>query len=316
MLLAALFMPLALHAQQSLPYSCGWEDDDDLTGWSMFSNPSGTAGLFQDQGEGIAHSGTLTFAFRYDNQGGYLISPLFTGGDNGIDVSFWYKEYSSDYGDEQFMVGYTTSDEDITDPENQFIYDDVITASLEWQNYTFSFPAGTKRIAVKYIYNDAFYLFLDDFEFTATGAAVCNRPTSLTATNVGSRTATISWTSDASAWQICVNDDEAHLMNVNQTSYTFSGLTPETDYTVKVRTNCGNNNFSAWASVSFTTDVACPAPGDLAATDITSTSANISWTSDNNSLQLQYRKAPASNDFEDGTLGNWTTIDADGCMNQ
>ena len=101
-------------------------------------------------------------------------------------------------------------------------------------------------------------------------------------------------------------------MNVNQTSYTFSGLTPETDYTVKVRTNCGNNNFSAWASVSFTTDVACPAPGDLAATDITSTSANISWTSDNNSLQLQYRKAPASNDFEDGTLGNWTTIDADG----
>ena len=71
---------------------CGWEDDDDLTGWSMFSNPSGTAGLFQDQGEGIAHSGTLTFAFRYDNQGGYLISPLFTGGDNGIDVSFWYKE--------------------------------------------------------------------------------------------------------------------------------------------------------------------------------------------------------------------------------
>ena len=313
MMLAALFMPLALHAQQSLPYSCGWEDDDDLTGWSMFSNPSGTAGLFQDQGEGIAHSGTLTFAFRYDNQGGYLISPLFTGGDNGIDVSFWYKEYSSQYGDEQFMVGYTTSDEDITDPESQFTYDgDVITASTEWQEYTFSFPAGTKRIAVKYIYNDAFYLFLDDFEFTATGAAVCNRPTSLTATNVGSRTATISWTSDASAWQICVNDDEAHLMNVNQTSYTFSGLTPETDYTVKVRANCGNNNFSAWASVSFTTEVACPAPEDLAATDITSTSANISWTSDNNSLQLQYRQAPASNDFEDGTLGNWTTIDADG----
>ena len=315
-MLAALFMPLALHAQQSLPYSCGWEDDDDLTGWSMFSNPSGTAGLFQDQGEGIAHSGTLTFAFRYDNQGGYLISPLFTGGDNGIDVSFWYKEYSSQYGDEQFMVGYTTSDEDITDPESQFTYDgDVITASTEWQEYTFSFPAGTKRIAVKYIYNDAWYLFLDDFEFTAAGAAVCNRPTGLTANNVGPRTATISWTSDASAWQICVNDDMLHLMNVNQTTYTFNSLTPETEYTVKVRTNCGNNNFSAWTNVSFTTDVACPAPGDLVATDITSNSASITWTGNANSYILRYRTPAIENQtfFEDfeGDISAWTLVDND-----
>jgi hypothetical protein len=312
LLLTALFMPLALHAQQSLPYSNSWEDDDDFTGWSLFSNPSGTAGIYQDEGIGIAHSGVLTFGFRYDNEGGYLISPLFTGGDNGIDVSFWYKEYSSDYGDEQFMVGYTTSDEDITDPENEFIYGNVITASTEWQQYTFSFPAGTKRIAVKYIYNNTLYLFLDDFEFTATGAAVCNRPTGLTASNVGSRTATISWTSDASAWQICVNDDEAHLINVSQTSYTFSGLTPDTEYNVKVRTNCGNNNLSAWASVNFTTEVACTAPEDLAATDITSTSANIGWTSNNNNFKLQYRPLnPNSNNFEKG-LGNWTTIDADG----
>ena len=314
LLLAALFMPLALHAQQSLPYSCGWEEDDDLTGWSMFNNPTGTGGLFS--GEEISHSGTITFGFRYDNEGGYLISPLFTGGDNGIDVSFWYKEYSSDYGDEQFMVGYTTSDEDITDPESQFTYGDVITASLEWQEYTFSFPAGTKRIAVKYIYNDAFYLFLDDFEFTATGAAVCNRPTGLTASNVGSRTATISWTSDASAWQICVNDDMLHLMNVNQTTYTLSGLTPETNYTVKVRTNCGNDNFSAWASVSFTTEVACPAPEDLAATDITSSSASVTWTGNANSYILRYRTPAIEertffDDFE-GDISAWTFVDSDG----
>jgi hypothetical protein len=307
MLLAALFMPLALHAQQSLPYSYGFEENDDTEGWAIYGTSDGT-GVYQ--GEGMAHGGTLFFGFQYDETNGYLVSPIFSGTDNGLNVSFWYKEYSTTYGDEHFQVGYTT-DESVEDP-SQFTYEEVITASLDWQEYTNTFPTGTKRIAVKYIYNDVHYLFLDDFEFTAPGAAVCNRPTGLTATNVGSRTATINWTSDASAWQICVNDDEAHLINVNQTSYTLSGLTPETNYTVKVRTNCGNNNFSAWTNVSFTTEVACPAPGDLAATDITSNSANISWTSDNNSLQLQYRKAPASNDFEDGTLGNWTTIDADG----
>ncbi len=305
MLLAALFMPLALHAQQSLPYSCGFEDGDDTGGWAIYSESDGT-GVYQ--GEEMAHGGSLFFGFRYDETNGYLVSPIFTGGDNGIDGSFWYREYSTTYGDEQFQVGYTT-DESVEDP-SEFTYDAVVTATTEWQEYTFSFPARTKRIAVKYIYNDTYYLFLDDFEFWAHGAAVCNKPMGLTANNVGNHTATLNWTSDASSWQICINDDESHLINVNQTSYTLSGLTPETEYNVKVRTDCGNNTLSAWASVSFTTDVACPAP-EVSIEDITATTANVSWTS-NNSVQLRYRMAPSSNDFEDGSLGVWTTIDADG----
>ena len=311
MMLAALFMPLALHAQQSLPYSCGFEEDDDLSGWQFSGATSAQTTIYGD--EQYAHGGSNFIAFYYSEQNAYLLSPIFTGGDNGIDGSFWYTEYTSNYGDEQFQVGYTT-DESIEDP-SQFTYGAVVTASMEWQEYTFSFPAGTKRIAIKYIYNDAFYLFLDDFDFWAHGAAVCNRPTGLTANNVGSRTATISWTSDASAWQICVNDDEAHLMNVNQTSYTFSGLTPETDYTVKVRANCGNNNFSAWASVSFTTEVACPAPGDLTATNITSSSASVTWTGNANSYILRYRTPAIENQtfFEDfeGDVSAWTLVDSD-----
>lgn len=311
MLLAALFMPLALHAQQSLPYSCGFEEDDDLSGWQFSGATSSQTTIYGD--EQYAHGGSNFIAFYYSEQNAYLLSPIFTGGDNGIDGSFWYTEYSNSYGDEQFQVGYTT-DESIEDP-SQFTYGAVVTASMEWQEYTFSFPAGTKRIAIKYIYNDAFYLFLDDFDFWAHGAAVCNRPTGLTANNVGSRTATISWTSDASSWQVCINDDEAHLINVNQTSYTLSGLTPETNYTVKVRTNCGNNNFSAWTSVSFTTDVACPAPGDLAATDITSNSASITWTGNANSYILRYRTPAIENQtfFEDfeGDVSAWTLVDSD-----
>ena len=306
LLFAALFMPLAAHAQQSLPYSCGFEEDDNLDSWLFYGVTANQTGICY--GEDYAHSGTQFFAFYYSEENAYLVSPIFTGGDNGIDGSFWYAEYSSDYGDEQFQVGYTT-DESIEDP-SQFTYGAVVTASTEWQEYTFSFPAGTKRIAVKYIFNDTFYLFLDDFNFWAHGAAVCNKPTGLIANNVGNHTATLNWTSDASSWQICINDDESNLINVNQTSYTLSGLTPETEYNVKVRANCDNNTFSAWTNVSFTTEIACPAP-EVSIEDIASTSANVNWTS-NNSIQLRYRIAPASNDFEDVSFGAWTTIDADG----
>ena len=305
MLLAALFMPLALHAQQSLPYEYGFENQNLSTdGWTTSNLESGSQ-IMQMGG-----SYGYVFGFKWTtNPPQYLISPELTGTGNGVYVSFIYSCYMSSYP-ETFQVGYSTT----TNATNAFTWDTEVTVtnvySDQFLTYEKQFPAGTKYVAIKCTSNDMYYLFVDMISFTVPDA--CAKPTNLTVNEVGSRTATISWTSDASSWQVCINDDEAHLINVNQTSYTLSGLTPETNYTVKVRTNCGNNNFSAWTSVSFTTDVACPAPGDLAATDITSTSANISWTSDNNSFQLQYRKAPASNDFEDGTLGNWTTIDADG----
>ena len=125
-LLMALFMPFALHAQQSLPYSCGFEDDDDFDGWELYATNQSYTGVYNN--EEYAHSGTHVIGIYYDEQNGYLVSPIFTGGDNGINVSFWYKEYSNQYGDEQFEVGYIT-DESIEDP-SQFIYDgDVVTAS-------------------------------------------------------------------------------------------------------------------------------------------------------------------------------------------
>lgn len=300
MLLAALFLPLALHAQQSLPYSCGFEEGDDLSGWLIQGGPE-NAGIYS----AYPHEGERHWGFNYQDPDCYLVSPIFTGGDNGIVVSFYYESYSASYPD-CFKVGYTT-DESITDA-SQFTYDETICEETgAWTQYNQTFPAGTKRIAVMYLNNNGngWYLWLDDFEFTVPGAAVCNRPTGLTATNVGSRTATISWTSDASAWQICVNDDEAHLINVNQTSYTLSGLTPDTEYTVKVRTNCGNNNFSAWTNVSFTTEVACPAP-EVTIADITSTSANITWTGSANNYNLRYRNLTFFDDFESGELTNWT----------
>lgn len=109
----------------------------------------------------------------------------------------------------------------------------------------------------------------------------CERPTALTVGTITSHTAALSWSSSASAWQICLNNDEAHLINVTSTSYTLQGLAGGTTYTAKVRSKCSNTSYSDWSSaVRFTTPIACPQPTDLVAT-LTSgngTIATLSWT--------------------------------------
>ena len=184
-LLMTLLAPWAV-AQQSLPYSYGFEDNNLSTdGWTSTCTSS-NSGINTN----AAHSGTYGFTFYYSEQNGYLVSPQLNGATYGLDLSFYYTEYSDQYGDEQFKVGYTT-DASNTDPST-FTYGDLVTASTSWQTYTNSFPAGTVRIAVQYIYNDAFYLFLDDFTFVATPS--CKTPTGLTATNLTTESATLEWT--------------------------------------------------------------------------------------------------------------------------
>ena len=57
--------------------------------------------------------------------------------------------------------------------------------------------------------------------------------------------------------------------------------------------------------------VSCVEPLDLYATNITTTSADINWSSSHYNFEFQYRKYNPDNDFENG-FGDWTTIDADG----
>ena len=171
MLLMALLVPWAAMAQQAIPYSYGFEDNDlSVDGWSaqITSTSSGIA-------TEAAHDGTYGFRFNYSEQDAYLVSPVLTDTESGVALSFYYKEYSSSYGDEQFYVGYTT-DETVTDPST-FTYGNITTASLSWQLYEATLPAGTKKVAIKYVYNDAFYLYLDDFSFEAPSS--CPKPTDL-----------------------------------------------------------------------------------------------------------------------------------------
>ena len=246
MLLLALLVPWAANAQKALPYSYGFENNDlDAEGWTVQKTNSST-GISTS----AKHEGSYGFQFNYSERNAYLVSPVLSGTESGVALSFYYKESSSTYGDEQFYVGYTT-DETVTDP-SAFTYGNITTASLAWQLYETMLPAGTKKVAIKYVYNDALYLYLDDFTFEAPSA--CPKPSGLnfTLTPGDGTVATLSWTSDADAWQICLNGDETNLIPATTNPYTLTGLTPETTYTAKVRTNCGSEQ-SGWSNeVTFT----------------------------------------------------------------
>ncbi|MBQ9171283.1 MAG: hypothetical protein IJ148_10785 [Bacteroidaceae bacterium] len=134
-LFAVLFSVTGARAQQAIPYEYGFENNDlAAEGWTTQGVTSSNTGISTN----AANSGSRGFRINYSEKDAYLVSPVFTGTDKEIKVSFFYKEASNQYGDEQFQVGYTT-DETVTDA-SAFTYGDVVTASTSWQEYSEVFP--------------------------------------------------------------------------------------------------------------------------------------------------------------------------------
>jgi len=149
----------------------------------------------------------------------------------------------------------------------------------------------------------------------------CVKPTGLTVSNITGHTADISWDGgEATAWQICLAGNEDNPIDVTESSYSFTGLTPTTSYTVKVRTNCTDEEtVSTWATTTFTTDVACPTPTNMNA-EVSGNAANLSWNGSADSYNVRYIVASeipaptvtltAGNVWQDGT-GYQMLLDAD-----
>ncbi len=281
---------------QTLPYEDSFENG--IGPWKLVDCNSGS-GIVN-----TARTGNSCFGFKYNTTPPqYLISPEFEG-TSALSVSFWYKVQGSSYL-ETFQVGYSTTTMDV----NEFTWDEEVeTNSTSWLEYEVNYPVGTKYVAVRYNSNDKYYLFVDDFSFTVDNGVA--KPTDLAVSEVGAKSALLSWTENgkATAWEICLNGDEENLIAADSNPFTLTGLTPETDYTVKVR--AVNGEKSKWSTeVAFTTDEEFPNPKELAAVP-TAKTATVSWTGKADSYTLQYRSYSKetvffSDDFENG-MDKWT----------
>ena len=117
-------------------------------------------------------------------------------------------------------------------------------------------------------------------------------PTALTAGTPDKTSVELSWTAGGTetAWQICVNGDEDNLIKVTENPYILNQLTPDTDYSVKVRAFIDETTQSCWsAEETFTTAIACARPENLAQSNITTKSATLSWEGESDSYMLEYR---------------------------
>ena len=140
-------------------------------------------------------------------------------------------------------------------------------------------------------------------------------PSDLAATEITSKSAKLSWTENsltpATAWVVAYKaetESEFTYVNVTENSYVLTGLAPETSYTVKVRPN--TNEAEKWSKeFTFTTIELYPPVSDLAASHVTATSANISWTGNADSYNIRYARFTFFDDFENGLdAKGWTII--------
>ena len=112
-------------------------------------------------------------------------------------------------------------------------------------------------------------------------------PTNVYLSDIDYFSANLGWTENgtSTAWQIQLDDEPP--MTVNTNPYTLTGLTPETDYVVKVRSLQGGY-FSNWSvATNFTTPFYCYPPTQLAVTEGTLNSATLGWTDHGTATQWQ-----------------------------
>ncbi|HMT78227.1 MAG TPA: M12 family metallo-peptidase, partial [Saprospiraceae bacterium] len=139
---------------------------------------------------------------------------------------------------------------------------------------------------------------------TCSGGGTCDVPTGLSVSNITNNSATVAWSavSGATAYQLRYRVSAGTWTELSQqstTSVSLSGLAAATTYEVQVRTICsgGNSNYSA--SVSFTTTgggSSCGVPTGLTVSNITQTTATVSWNAVSGAVSytLRYKLSSSS----------------------
>ena len=176
------------------------------------------------------------------------------------------------------------------------------TTSSAWANALFfvpcisftSIPVDTTGSDT----NNTFPMNTDDLSSICNDAR-CAAPAEANVSNVTTNSAIVSWTADdATAWKVSYKSENANnwtTVSVTTNQYALAGLTQNTDYEVRVMTDCGINGMSSETAAAFTTVADCPAPTNLTVTHHQNSSV-VTWIPvlGANNYELQYAQAGAS----------------------
>ena len=197
--------------------------------------------------------------------------------ENGDQLNFWARSLTDSYGLERIKVGIYRGSGSFSSylAGSATTYIEVPT---NWTNYSYdlsSFAGQTIQLAINCVSNDAFALFIDDISITNAGGS----------------------------WDETITDVTS--------PYTLTGLTDGVTYEVQVIGVCDGIGESEGVGTSFTTLSWCSAPTGLSASNVSTSSADLSWTGFQDSYNVQYRTAGGRETllyegFEE-ELSGWTT---------
>ena len=225
-----------------------------------------------------------------------VFPPMNFSSSNGYHVSFWIYRNSSSSNPEGFKVYASNTDTiDANAVEfghysrNYSIAYPRIESGAGWYNYDFYIPQTTLTGTVYLIFEGQSYYgnatYVDDI--TIEEAPSCFPVGTLTYDNVGATSAELSWSlvdDNQDTWVVeyatDVNFTDVQTVGADSHSdFVLNGLTPETHYWVRVKADCGNDDYGEVSNViDFTTDIACAAPTDLTLVNSTTSSLTVSWT--------------------------------------
>ncbi|MBK7303420.1 MAG: fibronectin type III domain-containing protein [Saprospiraceae bacterium] len=143
---------------------------------------------------------------------------------------------------------------------------------------------------------------------TSCSGGSCNVPTGLQISNITTNSATASWNAVSGAnsytfeYKISTSGTWT-VATVTTTSYNMTGLSANSTYNTRVKTNCTSGSSAYSAQVNFTTSSggSCGTPTNLSVSNITTTTATVSWTAvaGASSYNFQYKL---------NTSGQWNQV--------
>lgn len=263
----------------SVPYFHDFEDVTENTHWHLLNGTETNKWhIGQPTGENntvlfVSQDGT-TAGYNPDSTSSVWVYRDFSFGDGTeFSLSFNWKAYGESSNSSYGVINYDYLQVyignpgfvfagSITAPSDAVQLGNTLTSQDSWQQFHVSLDSSysntTKRI---------YFLWHNDYSFGTDPAAVidsisisvseCPHPQVLTLTNVEENSATISFTrNDASenAWQYLFGpgnfSPNSYIpQDINDTVIELTGLTASTEYSIYVRTSCGNGNYSAWSNI-------------------------------------------------------------------
>ena len=144
---------------------------------------------------------------------------------------------------------------------------------------------------------------VDNIELSVPVVEPCETPTNLAVSSITQNEATATWTPGGSESAWIVQYKAASAANwtpvaATVNSYTMTGLTPNTQYQVRVQSACSDGSASSWTEpLTFTTlpedtPEPCDVPTNVTIVDTQDESLTISWDANANvsSWNVQYRQ--------------------------